>query len=223
MDALKDVVAAYSKQSGDKITPNFGASSALARQIQEGAPADIFFSADEARMDWLEEKGLIARETRRNCLSNSLVIVVAAENGVAITAPKDLADPRVKRIALGDPRAVPIGVYSREYLEGLHLWESLREKVVPTENVRAALAAVEAGNADASIVYKTDAAISRKVKVAFEVPFAEGPRITYPVAMIKGAAEPQAAKKFLAYLGSEEAAAIFRQRGFLVSGPPGKP
>jgi molybdate transport system substrate-binding protein len=223
MDVLKDVASAYSKQGGDKITPNFGASSALARQIQEGAPADIFFSADEAKMDWLQENGLIATETRRNCLSNSLVIVVAAENSLSVTSPKDLADPKVKRIAMGDPKAVPIGVYAREYLEGLHLWDSVRKKVVPTENVRAALAAVEAGNADASIVYKTDAAISRKVKIVFEVPLGEGPRITYPVAMIKGAAAPEAARKFLAFLGSEKAAAIFRHSGFVVAAPPGKP
>src|SRR5262245_53506408 len=184
-DSLKAIAADYEKASGDKIVFNFGASSMLARQIEEGAPADIFFSADEAKMDGLESKGLLEKGTRKDRLSNSLVIVVAREKGAAISSPNDLAAPSIKRIALGDPRAVPIGIYAREYLEKLKLWEAIRPKIVATENVRAALAAVEAGNADASIVYKTDAAISEKVKVAFEVPVEEGPRIRYPMAMLK--------------------------------------
>jgi molybdate transport system substrate-binding protein len=147
------------------------------------------------------------------------VIVVAAENGETIRSPKDLIQESVKRVALGDPRAVPIGIYAREYLEKLRLWDGIKSKVVATENVRAALAAVEAGNADASIVYKTDAAISGKVKVAFEVPLEEGPKISYPMAMVKDAKAPEAAKKFLAYLGSEEAGTIFKRYGFIVIEP----
>jgi molybdate transport system substrate-binding protein len=215
-DSLKEIASAYEKGSGDKIVFNFGASSTLARQIQEGAPADIFFSADEAKMDGLEAKGLIENGTRKDRLSNSLVIVVSAENGAAINSPQDLANPSIKRVALGDPRAVPIGVYAREYLEKLKLWDAVRPKVVATENVRAALAAVEAGNADASIVYKTDAAISKKVKVAFEVPLEEGPKIKYPMAMLKDAKEPQTAKKFLEHLSSELAGEVFKKFGFIV-------
>jgi molybdate transport system substrate-binding protein len=215
-DSMKEVATAYEKESGDKVVFNFGASSMLARQIEEGAPADIFFSADEAKMDGLESKGLIEKGTRKNRLSNSLVIVVATENGAAVRSPKDLASANVKRVALGDPRAVPIGVYAREYLEKLKLWEAVRPKVVATENVRAALAAVEAGNADASIVYKTDAAISKKVKVAFEVPVEEGPKIRYPMAMVKDAKAPQAAKKFFEHLSSDEAGKVFKKYGFIV-------
>jgi molybdate transport system substrate-binding protein len=213
-DSMKEVASAYEKQSGDKVVFNFGASSTLARQIEEGAPADIFFSADEAKMDALEAKGLIG--ARKNRLSNTLVIVVEAENGVAISSPKDLAAPSIKRVALGDPRGVPIGVYSREYLEKLKLWDAIKPKVVATENVRAALAAVEAGNAEASIVYKTDAAISKRVKIAFEVPQEEGPKISYPMAMVKGAREPEAAKKFFVYLSLEEAGNVFKKYGFVV-------
>jgi molybdate transport system substrate-binding protein len=218
-DSMKEVASAYEKESGDKVVFNFGASSMLARQIEEGAPADIFFSADEAKMDGLEAKESIEKGTRKVRLSNSLVIVVATKNGAAINSPKDLAAPNVKRVALGDPRAVPIGVYAREYLEKLKLWDSIRPKVVATENVRAALAAVEAGNADASIVYKTDAAISKKVKVAFEVPVEEGPKIRYPMAMLKEAKEPQAAKKFFEHLSSDESAKIFEKYGFVVIKP----
>jgi len=215
-DSMKEVASAYEKESGDKVVFNFGASSMLARQIEEGAPADIFFSADEAKMDGLESKGLIEKGTRKNRLSNSLAIVVAMENGAAISSPRDLASANVKRVALGDPRAVPIGVYAREYLEKLKLWEAVRPKVVATENVRAALAAVEAGNADASIVYKTDAAISKRVKVAFEVPVEEGPKIRYPMAMVKEAKEPQAAKRFFGYLSSDEAGKVFKKYDFIV-------
>jgi molybdate transport system substrate-binding protein len=167
-------------------------------------------------MDALESKGLIDKNTRRNRLSNSLVIVVAAENGAVIRSPKDLAKETIKRIALGDPRAVPIGIYAKEYLKKLRLWDAIKSKVVATENVRGALAAVDGGNADASIVYKTDAAISKKVKVAFEVPLEEGPKINYPMAMVKDAKAPEAAKKLLAYLNSDEAGKIFKNYGFIV-------
>jgi molybdate transport system substrate-binding protein len=222
-DALRLIAADYQKHSGDKIVLNLGASSALARQIEAGAPADIFFSADEASMERLQTKGLLVNESRRSRLSNVLVGVVAAEQGAPVSSPKDLANPEIKRVALGDPRAVPIGVYARQYLERLNLWDRVSPKIVPTENVRAALAAVEAGNADASIVYKTDAAISSKVKVVFEVPQAEGPQITYPMAITKGTHDPKAAEKLLAYLCSNDAAKVFRECGFVVLEPAPKP
>jgi molybdate transport system substrate-binding protein len=224
-ESLKEIASDYWAKSGDKIVFNLGASSTLARQIAAGAPADIFFSADEAKMDDLEKQGLIVKETRRSRLSNSLILVVAAEDGANITSPQDLANPSVKRIALGDPKSVPIGVYAKEYLEKAGLWAAIKSKVVPTENVRAALAAVEAGNAEASIVYKTDAAISKKVKVVFEVPLAAGPSISYPVALLKEAKQPAAARRFLDYLASDEASRVFKQRGFIVlpTGSAGAP
>jgi len=193
-----------------------GETAELARQIEEGAPADIFFSADEAKMNGLEKKGLIVKTTRRNRLSNALVIVVAAENGAAIASPKDLATDKVKRLALAEPSAVPAGIYAREYLQQQRLWPSVESKVVPTQNVRAALAAVAAGNAEAGIVYRTDAAISKRVKVIFEIPAEDGPVIRYPVALVKEAKQPEAAKKFLDFLNSEKAASIFAAHGFIV-------
>src|SRR5262249_55867345 len=159
----KEIASNYEKKHDDKIVFNFGASSFLARQIREGAPADIFFSADEAKMDDLERDGLVLKETRRSLLSNSLVIVVAAENAAAVSCPRDLATDKVKRLVLAEPKTVPAGIYAKEYLEGQRLWSAVEPKVIPTENVRAALAAVEAGNVEAGIVYKTDAAISKKV------------------------------------------------------------
>jgi molybdate transport system substrate-binding protein len=208
-ESLKEIAANYEKQTGDKVVFNFGASSFLARQIEEGAPADIFFSADEAKMEGLEKKGLIVKDTRKSRLSNSLVIVVASEKGADLETPKDLATDKVKRLALAEPRTVPAGIYAKEYLEKLKLWPAIQPKVVPTDNVRAALAAVESGNAEAGIVYKTDAAISKKVKVAYEVPPAEGPAISYPVAAVKESKQLEAAKKFLKYLNSDEAGHVF--------------
>jgi len=215
-DSLKEIASAYEKQRGDKIVFNFGASSFLARQIEEGAPADIFFSADEAKMDGLEKKGLIVKETRKSRLSNSLVIVVAREKGASIGGPKDLATDKVKRLALAEPRTVPAGIYAKEYLQKQNLWTSIEAKVIPTENVRAALAAVEAGNADVGIVYKTDAAISKKVKVAYEVPASDSPAISYPMAAIKESKQFDAAKRFLVHLESDDAGRVFGRFGFIV-------
>jgi molybdate transport system substrate-binding protein len=221
-EPLKQIAAAYEKQSQDKLVFNFGGSSTLARQIEEGAPADIFFSADEAKMDGLEKKGLIRKETRTSRLSNSLVIVVAAEKGAAIASPEDLAMDKVKRVALAEPRTVPAGIYAKEYLQAQKLWPAVEPKVIPTENVRAALAAVEAGNVDAGIVYKTDAAISKKVKVVFEIPVQDGPKISYPVALVNDAPHLEAARQFLAYLLGEEAGKVFSGQGFVFPANPVK-
>jgi molybdate transport system substrate-binding protein len=215
-DSLKEIAAGYQKQMGVKVVFNFGASSFLARQIEEGVPADIFFSADEAKMDGLEKKGLIMKETCKSRLSNSLVIVVASERGAAIETPKDLATDKVKRLALAEPRTVPAGIYAKEYLQKQHLWPAVEARVVPTENVRAALAAVEAGNAEAGIVYKTDAAMSKNVKIAYEVPASDSPAISYPMALVKDSKELDAARRFLKHLDSDEASRVFQRFGFIV-------
>lgn len=219
-DSLKEIAVAYEKQTGDKIVFNFGASSTLARQIEVGAPADIFFSADEAKMEELEKMGLLAKATRRSRLSNSLVIVVANEGSAPVGSLKDLATDRVKRLALAEPKIVPAGIYAKEYLQKQKLWFAVEAKVIPTENVRAALAAVESGNVDAGIVYKTDAAISKKVKIAFEVPRAEGPVISYPMALVKESKQTDAARKFLEYLAGDKAALVFKKAGFILLEPP---
>jgi molybdate transport system substrate-binding protein len=220
-ESLQEIAAAYEKQSGDKIVFNFAASGTLARQIEEGAPADIFISADEAKADALEKKGLLVKETRKSLLGNSLVIVTPPVS-TAIQSPADLTNAAVKRVALGDTKIVPAGTYAKVYLEKSGLWAGLEPKVVPCENVRAVLAAVESGNVDAGVVYKTDAAISKKVKVAFEVPAADGPKISYPAALVANAPQPDAAKKFLECLTGSEADAVFARHGFIVLSTAGK-
>lgn len=218
-DALQEIATNYQRESGDRVLLNLGASSGLARQIQEGAPADLFFSADEAKMNILEKRGLVLRGTRRSLLSNTLVVVVPADSGLRIGSAQDLASPRIRALALAEPQSVPAGIYAKEYLRSRQLWGKVSDRVVPTENVRGALAAVESGNVDAGIVYKTDARISKKVKIAFEVPRAEGPKISYPVAVVAGSGQEEAARKLLAYLGSPAALDVFRRYGFLTVSP----
>lgn len=214
-DALRELAAAHEKATGDTVRLNLGASSILARQIEEGAPADLFFSADEAKMDDLARAGLIAPATRRSLLSNSLVIVVAADSGLQLRSAEDLTLPAVRRLAIAEPETVPAGIYARAYLRQKGLWEKVAGKVIPTENVRAALAAVESGNVDAGIVYRTDALISRKVRIAWEVPRGEGVHISYPVAVVKGGGNPAGARRFLALLASPAGQSVFAKYGFI--------
>jgi molybdate transport system substrate-binding protein len=215
-DGLREIARDYEIKTGDKIEFNFAASSILERQIEEGAPADIFFSADEAKMDALDKKGLIEKKTRRSRLSNSLVIVVPANGPLLVESPKDLTKGDITHIALADPQSVPAGIYAREYLRNIHLWDAIAPKVVPMGNVRAALAAVESGDAEAGIVYKTDAAISKKTRVAYEVPRQDGPKISYAMAVMKEAGEQKAALAFLEYLDSDAAGRVFTKFGFIL-------
>jgi molybdate transport system substrate-binding protein len=214
-DSLKEIAAAYQHKTEDKIIFNFAASSVLARQIEEGAPADIFFSADEAKMDAVEAKGLVEKGTRASPLSNLLVVVTPRENSVEIKSVQDLTNSPIGRIALADPKTVPIGIYARQFLEKAGLWEPVQRKVVIVENVRAALATVEAGNADAAFVYKTDAAISKKVRIALEIPRQDGPNISYSVALIAKAPHPLPAGQFLDYLTGAEGQKVFQKFGFI--------
>ena len=168
-DVLKEISNGYQSKSKNIVKFNFGPSSGLARQIEEGAPADMFFSADEAQMDALEKNGRLEPGTRKNLLSNQLVMVVPSDSKLAIASPKDLLKPEVKRIALAEP-PVPVGAYTKAYLGAEGLWDKIQPKVVPVQDVRATLASVESGNVEAGFVYKTDAAVSKKVRIVYEVP-----------------------------------------------------
>ncbi len=215
-DALQEIGAAYERSTGQHVVFNFGASNLLARQIREGAPADLFLSADEEKMDQLARKGLLLEGTRRSVLSNTLAVVVPEGSKLRLAGPADLTSPAVRTLVLAEPSTVPAGIYAKQYLRSVGLWSKLIDRIVPTENVRGALAAVEAGNADAGIVYRTDAGISREVEVAFEVPAVQGPPISYPFAILQRTRDPDAARKFLAYLVSPPALDVFRKLGFLI-------
>jgi molybdate transport system substrate-binding protein len=211
-DALKEAGAEFGKKSGLRVRFNFGASSILARQIQEGARADVFFSADEQKMDQLEKRRLIKPGTRTSLLSNSLVVVVEKDSALRFEALEDLK--KAKRIAIAEPSTVPAGIYARQTLDQAGLWEMLRARMVPTENVRGALAAVETGNVDAAIIYKTDAAISRKVRVVLQVD--SKTRISYPVAVLAETRLADGPEWFVEFLKGAEARAIFEGFGFTV-------
>jgi molybdate transport system substrate-binding protein len=215
-DVLKEIGSNYQSKSKNTVKFNFGPSSGLARQIDEGAPADVFFSADLKQMDGLDKKGRLEPGTRRNLLSNQLVMVVPADSKLALKSPQDLLKSDVKKIALAEPSSVPVGVYSKKYLTDVGLWSMVESKVVPVQDVRATLASVESGNVEAGFVYKTDAAISKKVKIVYEVPLDKGPKITYPVAVVKDSKHKEAARDFLNYLQGPIATDAFKKYGFVI-------
>lgn len=214
-DSLKEIAAQYEQKTGTHLLFNFAGSNLLARQIMEGSPADVFFSADEAKMDELQKKQLIVNETRKSLLSNTLVIVIPFDSNAAITDPQQLAKSSWK-IALAEPKTVPAGIYAKQYLQNVGLWSRVIDRIIPTENVRAALAAVESGNVDAGIVYKTDAAISKRVKIAYEIPIQDSPKMSYPVAVVRETKNLDTAKSFVAYLAGAEGQAVFKKYGFIV-------
>jgi molybdate transport system substrate-binding protein len=214
-DVLSDVGRRWDADGNPKVEFNFAASNVLARQILEGAPVDVFISADEAQMDRVISGGSADTADRVILFTNQLVVVVPTGHALPGPPPDSLADNAVKRVAIGDPQGVPAGVYAKTWLERLGLWRRTEPKIVPSASVRAALVAVEASNADAGIVYRTDARGDAKVTVAYEVPIADAPAILYPAAVLKHAAHPEAARKFIAFLQSAASRDAFTASGFL--------
>lgn len=215
-DVLREISSGYQTKSKHTVKFNFGPSNGLARQIEEGAPVDLFFSADLPQMDTLDKNGRLEPGTRKNLLSNQLVIIVPTDSKLAISSPKDLLKADVKKIALAEPSSVPVGVYSSKYLSDEGLWDQVKSKVVPVQDVRATLASVASGNVEAGFVYKTDAAISKKVKIVYEVPIDKGPKIIYPAAIVKESKHKDAARDFMSYVQSPAAKDAFKRYGFVV-------
>jgi molybdate transport system substrate-binding protein len=206
-DALTGIERIYRHSGGDEVRFNFAGSNVLARQIVNGAPADLFISADAAQMDYAASRGVI--EGPIALLKNRLAVVTPSGKGASV--PDAAALARVRRIAIGDPAGVPAGVYARRYLQKIGIWPAIQGRLLPLANVRAALNAVESGGADAGIVYESDAAASRQVALAFIVDGPDAPEIVYPAALVKTSANKSAAARFLAFLQGAEAAVIFRQ------------
>ena len=218
-DALKDVAAAWQKQGHPAPVYSFGASSTLARQIEQGAPAALFASADEQWMDYLAKSNLIVPDTRRDLLSNKLVLIVPANHPQHVTiGPNfDLAALLGSdgRLATGDPAHVPVGLYAKQALQKLGVWNVAEPRMAPTADVRGALLLVERGEAPAGIVYATDAAVSKGVMVAGVFPDNSHDPITYPFAVVKANDTPQA-RALLTFMEGPEARTIFMARGFSV-------
>jgi len=217
-EALNDAATLYAKSGHPKPVFNFSASSNLARQIEQGARADLFFSADEPWMDYLADRALIDAKSRVSLLSNTLVLVAPASSpfSIAIKPNMNLAAAlNGGKLSMADPDSVPAGKYGKAALQNLGVWNSVSGAVVRAENVRAALRFVETGDAAAGIVYGTDAKASSKVVVAGVFPELSHPKISYPAAVVKGPREKDAAD-FQTFLRSPDAAAIFKSRGFII-------
>lgn len=219
--SLKDSLDAIGREfeqshPGMKVVFNYAGSGTLQHQIEQGAPVDIFFSAAEKQMDRLESEGLLEPGTRRDLVSNTLVLITPASSR-SITNFQYLAKPDVKIIALGEPATVPAGWYAQETLEHLGIWEATRKKIVYAKDVRAVLAYVETGNVDAGLVYQTDAKISVKVRVAATAPENSHDPIVYPVAILKGTKNVSDARAFVDFLGKPQSREIFTKHGFAMS------
>lgn len=217
-DALGALDGQYEAQTGTKVTAVFAASSTLARQIEAGAPAQIFFSADTNWMDDLAQKGLIEPGTRRDLLGNALALVAPADSGIgALAINPGLAWASLLgtdgRLAVGDPAHVPAGIYAREALASLGAWQTLEPRLARAEDVRGALMLVERGEAPLGIVYVTDARISPKVKIVGVFPASSHSPIVYPAAIVKGQASPAVAAYFR-FLASPRARSVFNRFGF---------
>ena len=232
-DAVGDVANVFEKQTGIQVLVNAAGSQILATQIIEEIPVDVFVSADERQMTRTIAWGKMDEGSYLQLLSNqvffqqdhlfpdylhsnfSLLVVVPSDRLMGISRPDDLIAQSVRRIALGDPEAVPGGVYAREYLDKEGVWDVLKSKVVPTRNVRAALRAVEAGTVDAGVVYRTDARQSVDAVIAFDIPVGRGPRIIYPAAVSTEPPNPENAVQFFSFLQTAEAQQIFEAYGFI--------
>lgn len=212
-EALQEVARQWTAAGHPSVVFAFDASSRLAKQIEAGAPADVFVSADEAWMDYLGERSLIDRATRADLVGNTLVAVVPAGSSLKIGSARDLLAPQVHHVALAAD-SVPAGAYARAALTHDGVWDALQPKIVSGDNVRTALAWVAGGEADAGFVYATDAKVEPRVKVAWTVPAGAHPRIVYPAAVVAGSAHAADAAAFLAWCRGPEAAKVFAAAGF---------
>ncbi|MEI9885623.1 MAG: molybdate ABC transporter substrate-binding protein [Rhizomicrobium sp.] len=218
-DALGDVGKAYKAKTGNDVVFSFAASSALARQIEASGGADLFMSADTDWMDYLDNRGLVAHDTRKNLLGNQLVLIAPAESKVSLTiAPHfDLLGALGGgRLSIADPDSVPAGKYARTALTQLGVWNGVVNHLVNAENVRVALAYVARGEAPLGIVYTTDALGEKRVHIVGTFPENTHAPIVYPAALVKDG-KPEA-KAFLDFLSGPEATAIFAKGGFIILG-----
>jgi len=216
-DALDTLGPLYEREyPGSRVTFNYAGSGTLVHQIEQGAPVDVFFSAAEKQMNQLESERLILPDTRTDIVENALVMI-SPSSEPSLHDLSGLTSPRIHSIALGKPSTVPAGEYAKETLDHLGLFGAIEKKIVYAKDVRAVLAYVETGNADAGFVYRTDALTSSKVRIAATAPSGAHDPIVYPAAVLKGSRDPGAARSFLAFLKGREARAVFEKYGFLTA------
>ena len=204
----------FAKKTGVNVLVCFGSSATLARQITNGADADVLLSADTKWADDLAHNGFVVE--KRDLLGNHLVIVVPDNSTLSVAKPEDMVSDKITHIAIGDPKSVPAGKYAKKALEKIGLWEELKTKFATADDVRNALTYVETGAAEAGIVYATDAAISKKVKVVVEIPESLTGPVCYPVVLLKHGERNVAAVSFYRFLQSPESFRVFRKYGFTI-------
>ncbi|WP_019240775.1 MULTISPECIES: molybdate ABC transporter substrate-binding protein [Bacillus] len=214
-DALTDIQNSY-KEKYPEITLkfNFGASGALQQQISQGAPVDLFISAAEDKFNTLVNDGMIDKEESVNLVENELVLIVPKDSKLNIKSFEDLATANIEKMALGTPESVPAGLYGKETLEALKVWDKVESKLVYGKDVRQVLSYVETGNVDAGIVYKTDALVSDKIKIVATAGSDTHTPIIYPLGIIKDSKHHDEAKDFYDYLQSDAAKKILEEYGF---------
>ncbi|MCK6446039.1 MAG: molybdate ABC transporter substrate-binding protein [Planctomycetes bacterium] len=220
-DALLALEAPYETEHSVELRFDFAASGDLAKRIVAGRKADVFLSADEVALDEVEAAKLVVPGTRRVVLSNQLVVIEPTATPSVFTTPFEpaqLADDAVKRLSLGHTESVAAGRYAKAWLERVGVWDAVAKRVLPGVDTRAALAAVEAGGAQAGVVFRTDAAHSTDVRVVFAVPLEDGPEIRYPLAVLAGRPHEAAAREFADFLRSPAARAAFESCGFVPIG-----
>jgi molybdate transport system substrate-binding protein len=217
-DALDEISHLYSSEHPSaEVHFNLGGSGTLQRQIEQGAPVDIFISASPKEMDSLQSQGLLLPDTRKNLARNSVVLIVPAGR-TSIPGFQDLTKAVVKTVAVGEPQTVPAGKYAQEVLTHFGIYDQLKPKLVLAKDVRQVLTYVETENADAGIVYATDAKISKKVTVVATAPEDSHSPVVYPAAVIKNSKNAAGAKAFLDFLASEKARTVFQKYGFIPAG-----
>jgi molybdate transport system substrate-binding protein len=220
-NAFEDIAIIFQKKhSGTKVLFNFGASGDLARQIEAGAPVDIFASAAQKDMDDIDRKGLVASNSRKNFAGNVLVLIKPANSNIPINSLEDLQRREVGKIAIGNPQTVPAGRYAEEVLRHFNLQEGLKEKLIFAENVRQVLDYVARGEVDAGLVYSTDAMVrSKEVKVVMKVPEGSHQPVVYPIGVIKETKEESLSRAFVDLVLSAEGQRILNKYGFTTVNP----
>jgi len=213
-NAMKDISAAWQAGNKDTIKTSFAASSVLAKQIEAGAPAEIFASADRKWMDYLAERKLVDTASRRDLLGGTLVLIAPAAAAAPVKMEKGVVPVFTGKLCMGEPGSVPAGIYGKQALTRLGWWPALEKRVVGTEDVRTALALVERVECPLGIVYETDATISSKVAVVGRFPAGSHDPVIYPVALLPKAGA--SAKRFFAYLQGAKANSVFERYGFVV-------
>jgi molybdate transport system substrate-binding protein len=215
-NAFEEIGSMFEKETGIQVRFNLGASGLLQKQIESGAPVDVFASAGKKQMDELQAQGYIFEETRRDFARNALVLIVPSNSGLPIRSLAGLADPQVGRVAIGNPKTVPAGQYAGEALRRLNLWAGLQSRLVLAENVRQVLDYVARGEADAGLVYASDVPDANGAAVlAARVPEGTHSPILYPIAVVRGAGNRAGAQRFLDLTLSNAGQAILAQYGFL--------